>query len=171
MDNIINLDEEKEFKKGEKEFELLYGYNEELKQEVTQNINALNDEQLKVLNTIAIQIQKDNTFTVIGEDYKPKDRRRFVKMYINEVNQLLMKAKSINDMKILLFLMQKMNYDTGEIIVPNAMISDELKMDKSLVSKGLKNLINDEVILIKEGYENKKFKIYLLNEKYFKYGR
>lgn len=171
MDKIINLDKEKNFEKGEKEFELLYGYNEELKQEVTQNINALNDEQLKVLNTIAVQIQKDNTFTVIGEDYKPKDRRRFVKMYIKEVNQAIYNCKSLNEVKVFLFMLDKMNYDTGEIITPNLMITEELKLDKATVSKSIKGLIDNEIIKVKVGYENKRVKIYLLNEKYFKYGR
>lgn len=145
--------------------------NIDLKEELINNISSLNEKQLKELNKIAECIEKGQKGTFIPDDYKQKDKRRFVKMYIEEVNELLMKAKSINDMKVLLFLMKKMNYDTGEIIVPNAMISDELKMDKSLVSKSLKNLINDSILLIKEGYEKKKFKIYLLNEKYFKYGR
>lgn len=169
MDNIINFGEKISIK--EKELFEDGKYIEELKEEVIDNISNLDEMQLLTLNKLACQIQKEGKYTIITDDYKPRDKRRFVKMYINEVNELLMKAKSLNDMKVLLFLMKKMNYDTGEIIVPNAMIADELKMDKSLVSKSLKSLINDNILLIKEGYEKKKFKIYLLNETYFKYGR
>ncbi|NGT59459.1 hypothetical protein G6Z15_16720, partial [Clostridium perfringens] len=124
MDNIINFGE----KISIKEKELLEdgNYIEELKEEVIDNISNLDERQLLTLNKLACQIQKEGKYTIITDDYKPRDKRRFVKMYINEVNELLMKAKSLNDMKVLLFLMKKMNYDTGEIIVPNAMIADEL---------------------------------------------
>ncbi|EGT0001085.1 hypothetical protein [Fusobacterium sp.] len=171
MDNIINLELNNDFQKGEREFELMYGYTEELRQEVTNNINALNDEQLKVLNKIATQIQKDGTYTIIGDDYKPRDKRRFFKMYIKEVNEAIFNCKSINEIKILLFMLDKMNYDTGEIIVPNLMITEQLNLDKATVSKSIKGLLENEIIKIKEGYENKRVKIYLPNEKYFKYGR
>lgn len=109
--------------------------------------------------------------TIISDEYIPNDNRRFMKLYIKEVKELIDDCKSMNDVKILLTLFDKMNYQTGEIIVPNIQLAEELKMDKSLVSKSLKNLLNKGILMLKEGTEKRKTKTYTLNKKYFKYGR
>ena len=136
-------------------------------------LSELNDGQIKLLSDVAKEIKNGNSdkFTIIKDSYIPKDKRRFIKLYVKEVNEIIKNLKSLDDVKILMLLFEKMNYDTGEIICPNIQISEDLNMDKAQVSKSLKRLINDNILLIKEGTEKRKVKTYLLNEKYFKYGR
>ena len=95
----------------------------------------------------------------------------YIYIDIDTTSELIKNAKSLNDIKILFYIIEKMNCNTGEIIVPNVMISNELKMNKSLVSRALKNLVKNNIIFIKDGTEKRKVKTYILNEKYFKYGR
>lgn len=95
----------------------------------------------------------------------------YIYIDIDTTSEFIKNVKSLNDIKILLFMLDKMNYDTGEVIVPNLMITEQLNLDKATVSKSVKGLLENEIIKIKEGYENKRVKIYLPNEKYFKYGR
>lgn len=113
----------------------------------------------------------EKKITLITEDYIPKDRRRFLKMFVDKVCEAVFEASSLNDIKVLFMLIKKMNYENGEILVPNIQISEELKMDKALVSRALKNLVKNNIILIKDGTEKRRVKTYLLNEDYFKYGR
>ena len=113
----------------------------------------------------------EKKITLITEDYIPKDRRRFLKMFVDKVCEAVFEASSLNDIKVLFMLIKKMNYENGEILVPNIQISEELKMDKALVSRALKNLVKNNIILIKDGTEKRRVKTYLLNEEYFKYGR
>ena len=135
--------------------------------------NDLNSEQTKILLEIAKELKQGGSekFTILKDSYIPKDKRRFIKLYVKEINEIIRDVKSLDDVKILMLLFEKMNYDTGEIICPNIQISEDLKMDKAQVSKGLKRLVNDEILIIKSGTEKRKVKTYLLNEKYFKYGR
>lgn len=95
----------------------------------------------------------------------------YIYIDVDTTSELIKNAKSLNDIKILFYIIEKMNDNSYEILINNSQISKGLKLDKATVSKSIKGLIDNEIIKVKEGYENKRVKIYLLNEKYFKYGR
>ena len=139
----------------------------------TQILSQLNDEQLKTFLSIAQQMKdgESKKFTVLRDDYIPKDKRRFIKVYVKETAELIREAKSLNDLKVLTTMIEKMNFDNGEIFITNVALGEILNMKPQLVGRSIKNLIKEGYILIKEDNENKKTKTYILNEKYFKYGR
>lgn len=139
----------------------------------TQILNQLNDEQLKTFLSIAEQMKSGESkkFTVLRDDYIPKDKRRFIKVYVKETAELIREAKSLNDLKVLTTMIEKMNFDNGEIFITNVALGEILNMKPQLVGRSIKNLIKEGYILIKDENENKKTKTYILNEKYFKYGR
>lgn len=139
----------------------------------TQILNQLNDEQLKTFLFIAEQMKSGESkkFTVLRDDYIPKDKRRFIKVYVKETAELIREAKSLNDLKVLTTMIEKMNFDNGEIFITNVALGEILNMKPQLVGRSIKNLIKEGYILIKDENENKKTKTYILNEKYFKYGR
>ncbi|MGU8479011.1 hypothetical protein ACV3QH_17435 [Clostridium perfringens] len=91
----------------------------------------------------------------------------YIYIDVDTTSELIKNVKSLNDIKILFYIIEKMNDNSYEILINNSQISKGLKIDKSIVSKSIKNLIEKEILLI----NNKNKETYILNEKYFKYGR
>lgn len=91
----------------------------------------------------------------------------YIYIDVDTTSELIKNAKSLNDIKILFYIIEKMNDNSYEILINNSQISKGLKIDKSIVSKSIKNLIEKEILLI----NNKNKETYILNKKYFKYGR
>ena len=136
-------------------------------------ISHMDSEQLKLLTNLAKQITKGESkkFTILADDYIGKDKRRFVKMYVKETAELIRTSKSLSDLKVLTTMIELMNFDTGEIFIPNTKIAKILEMKPQAVGRSIKSLIEQGYLLIKDGCEKDRIKTYLLNEKYFKYGR
>jgi DNA-binding MarR family transcriptional regulator len=135
-------------------------------------LENLPPEDIQLLLNLMKEMKGDSKkFTVVADDYIPKDKRRFVKMYVKETAKLIRESKSLSDLKVLTTMIELMNFDTGEIFVPNVRIAEILNMKAQAVGRSIKSLIEQGYLLVKEGTEKDKTKTYILNETYFKYGR
>lgn len=146
-------------------------------QRLKKNINIDDIENLDYENTKILH-NINNVLTEGGKviisksinDFE-KDRRHFIKMYIDNMDEIINQMTSINEIKILYYLFKRIDLKTGLIQVPQYEIVEKLNISKANVSKGIKGLLTKEYILIDENSNKRKQKNYKLNPKFFRYGR
>ena len=144
--------------------------------EIIETINLMQGKkigkkELTLLSKIVTAINNNSAFRVLPDDYIPKDKRRFFKMYVDNLFEIVSELNKVNEIKLLVALTKEHNDRKGEVCVPTAKLSRMLNIDKSGISRAYKGLIEKGIIKIKKESANDATKTYTFSEDYFKYGR
>lgn len=135
-------------------------------------IQNMNYEYGKLIHNVNDVLTDGGKVTISKSNDDEKDRRKFIKMYIDNMDEIINQMTSINEVKILYYLFKKIDLKTALIQVPQYEIVEQLNISKANVSKGIKGLLTKEYIILDESSDEKrKQKIYRLNPKFFRYGR
>lgn len=107
------------------------------------------------IEDIAEESRKDQNarfeVTTVVKKVRPKIKEQFVMMFIDNMRTLADLGLSSRQMKILLYIIEKMQYG-NLFILSQKQMSEDLNIDKSDVSRDMRALFKQGAIIEKEGH-------------------